>query len=125
MTAKEKKTPKEKKTEAPKEEKAVKHEAHEKAEKTEAKAKKPKESVEPSKTYVISLRDAFVGFRSRRAKRASKVVKEFLAKHVKTEVKIAPDVNEFILAGGRRSIPRKIKVIVSKEGDRTTAKLAE
>jgi large subunit ribosomal protein L31e len=118
MAEKEKQT-KEKKTEGAKKEgtKAKKADAEKKTDKTD--------ETKTSRTYVIPLRDAFRGKRTRRAKRASKIVLNFIKRHTKAEKPaIDPAVSTFIHSRGKTSIPRSVRVAVSKEGDKTTVKLA-
>jgi len=119
-TAKEKKAGTEKKEGKDK----VKPEKTGKAEKQPAKEKK-EEKTEPSKTYVIPLDKAFWACRTRRAKSASKVVRAFLQRHIAEEVKIDSSVNEFIHSRGKCHIPRKVKVAVSKQADKTVVSLAK
>jgi ribosomal protein L31E len=124
-TAKKKVEKKEKPKEAKEEKKkeVVEKEAPKKTEKPEAK-EKAKET--ESKTYVIPLKKAFGSFRSKRAKHASKTLKEFLQRHIKKgEIKIDASVNDFLHSKGKCHIPRRIKVNAVKEGDKTTVKLAE
>jgi large subunit ribosomal protein L31e len=118
-------------------EKAVKGKkavAEKKAEEKEVKNPKPEkpaakdkkeEKAAPSKTYVIPLDRAFSGCRTRRAKSAVRILREFLRRHVPEEAKIDSSVNEFINSRGRCSIPRRVKVVVSKEADKMLVKLAE
>lgn len=119
MTEKGKKAAKEKKSEPTK-----KGEKAKTPKKTEVK-EKTKET-EVLRTYVIPLRQVFRGFRTRRAKHASKVVKDFIQKHLKTdEINIDPSVGEFLHSKGKCSIPRRVKVVVSKGEDKTIVRLAE
>lgn len=109
---------------------AEKEEKTEGAKKEEGKTKKTEAEKKPeeqknARTYVIPLRGAFRGLRTRRAKRASRIVVEFIKKHSKTdEPKIDPSVIQFIHSRGKANIPRSVKVTASKEGDKTTVKLA-
>lgn len=66
-----------------------------------------------------------------RAKKAVRVVKEFLARHMKVydrdlrKIKLDRYLNEFIWGRGIRNPITRIKVKVKKEGDIVTAELAE
>jgi len=67
------------------------------------------------KIYTIPLLRAKMAPRTRRAKKAVRLVREFLKKHTKAEiVKIDKSVNERIWARGLRKVPSKIRVKVVK-----------
>ena len=85
--------------------------AEEKKKKTKKKDKKKQE-----KLYTIPLRAAFDAPRTKRAKKAVRIVQGFLMRHTKVEdVKIDSSVNEAIWERGIQKPPRKIKVKVTKE----------
>jgi len=66
--------------------------------------------------YVIPLRDAYEASRTRRAKRAINIVREFARRHMKAEiVKISQGVNQLIWSRGIEKPPRRIKVIMRKK----------
>ncbi len=66
--------------------------------------------------YVIPLRDAYEASRTRRAKRAINIIKEFAKKHMKAEIiKISSKVNSLIWSRGIEKPPRRIKVIMRKD----------
>ena len=68
---------------------------------------------EVERIYTVPLRNASLAPRTRRAKRAVKEVKVFLARHMKTEedkVWIDNPVNETIWARGIQKPPRRIRV---------------
>lgn len=66
--------------------------------------------------YVIPLRDAYEASRTRRAKRAINIIKEFAKKHMKAEiVKISGKVNSLIWSRGIEKPPRRIKVVMRKD----------
>ena len=70
------------------------------------------------KIYTIPLLRAKMAPRTKRAKKAVRLVKEFLAKHTKAEViKIDKSVNEAIWARGLRKVPSKIRVKAVKIED--------
>ena len=63
------------------------------------------------KIYTIPLLRAKMAPRTKRAKKAIRLVREFLKKHTKAEViKIDKSVNEQIWARGLRKVPSKIRV---------------
>ncbi len=68
--------------------------------------------------YVIPLRKAKRVAHQRRAKRAAKLVREFLKKHMKSD-EIKPDqgVNRKIWECGAKHPPSKIRVRVVKQDD--------
>ena len=78
------------------------------------------------RTYTIPLREVYEAPRPRRANKAVKAIKEYVAKHMKAkEVKLDKSINEAIWERSREKPPRKIKVKVVKEEDVATASLVE
>jgi len=74
------------------------------------------------KIYTIPLLRAKMAPRTRRAKKAVRLVREFLAKHTKAEIiKIDKSVNEAIWARGLRKVPSKIRVKAVKIEDEVWA----
>ena len=68
------------------------------------------------KIFTIPLREAFARGRAHRAKDTSKLVREFLIKHMKSEnVKIGKSINENLWKRGIQKPPRKIRVHAIKE----------
>lgn len=68
---------------------------------------------EIERVYTVPLGKAYMTVRGRRSRRAVKILKEFLAKHMKTEeerVKLSADVNSLIWGRGAKKPPRRIKV---------------
>ncbi len=129
-------TPKE---EAPAEEQPAKEEA---VEAEEAKPKKKKEEVEivEERTYTVPLQKALVRPPKKRAPRAMQLLKIFITKHMKLEMKvseeeeeeelpqllISQEVNEKIWDRGIEKPPRKISVRAAKDKDgNVTVYLAE
>ncbi|MGA3288625.1 MAG: 50S ribosomal protein L31e [Candidatus Bathyarchaeia archaeon] len=127
------------KEEAPAEEQPAKEEA---VEEEEAKPKKKKEEVEivEERTYTIPLQKALVRPPKKRAPRAMQLVKIFITKHMKLEMKvseeeeeeelpqllISQEVNEKIWDRGIEKPPRKIRVRAAKDKDgNVTVYLAE
>jgi len=126
--------------EVPAEELPVTEEAEEEVE--EAKPKKKKEEVEivEERTYTIPLQRALVRPPKKRAPRAMQLVKIFITKHMKLEMKvseeeeeeelpellISQEVNEKIWGRGIKKPPRKIRVRAAKDKDgNVTVYLAE
>ncbi|MCC6064898.1 MAG: 50S ribosomal protein L31e [Thermofilum sp.] len=69
---------------------------------------------EGARVYTIPLRDAYRAPWTKRAKVAVRLVREFVARHVKAQVvKVSPALNEVIWARGIRKPPRRVKVKVS------------
>ncbi|MEM2948002.1 MAG: 50S ribosomal protein L31e [Candidatus Anstonellales archaeon] len=70
--------------------------------------------------YTVPLGDAFVKPRNKRTPRAIKILREFAARHMKTDfenVVISNRVNAFIWARGIQKPPRRIKVkMIAKDG---------
>ena len=127
------------KEEAPVEEQPAKEEAEEKE---EVKPKKKKEEVEivEERTYTIPLQRALVRPPKKRAPRAMQLIKTFVTKHMKLEMKvseeeeeeelpqliISQEVNEKIWDRGIKKPPRKIRVRAAKDKDgNVTVYLAE
>ena len=76
------------------------------------------------KIFTIPLREAFSRGRTHRAQDASKLVREFLIKHMKSEnVKIGSSINENLWKRGIQNIPRKVRVHAVKEEDIVYAEL--
>ncbi|MFN3527989.1 MAG: 50S ribosomal protein L31e [Candidatus Altarchaeaceae archaeon] len=67
---------------------------------------------EQERIYTIPLREAYNQPWTKRARKAVRIVKEFLQRHTKQEIKIGNDVNEEIWKRGMKHPPRKIRVIV-------------
>lgn len=95
------------------------------AEKTEIKSDSGKE-------YIIPLRKSWNRVpRYKRANKAIKTIKEFLARHMKlyerdlNKIKIDRYLNEFIWFKGIRKPPARVKVKAVKEGDIIKAELFE
>lgn len=71
--------------------------------------------IELERTYIIPLRDAYEASRSRRAKRAINIIREFAVRHMKAEeVKISSGVNSLVWSRGIEKPPRRLKVIMRK-----------
>ncbi len=76
------------------------------------------------KVFTVPLREAFDKPRTKRAKIAIKILKEFLKKHMKAEnVKIGKSINESIWKRGIQKPPRRIRIHALKEGNVIYAEL--
>ena len=126
-------------------EEAVKEEApaelpEEEEAEEEAKAKKEEEEIVEERTYTIPLSRALVRPPKKRAPRAIQLLKIFITKHMKLEMKvseeeeeeelpqliISQEVNEKIWDRGIEKPPRKIRVRAAKDKDgNVTVYLAE
>ncbi|NOZ81858.1 MAG: 50S ribosomal protein L31e [Candidatus Micrarchaeota archaeon] len=67
------------------------------------------------RVYTIPLRKAFRAPRTRRAKKAIKIIREFLERHMKGEVRIGKSINESVWARGIQKPPRRVKIHAVKE----------
>jgi len=80
------------------------------------------EEAEPieERTYVIPLGKTRITSRKKRAPRAIRLIREFAKRHMKAEeVKIAPELNEYIWSRGIEKPPRKVRVRMEKYEDGT------
>jgi large subunit ribosomal protein L31e len=124
------------------EEKPEAEEEAKKEEKPEKKKKKGKEEEEivEEKVYTIPLAKATVRPPKKRAPRAIQLIREFVTKHMKIEMKmeeeeeegelpkliISKEVNEKVWGRGIEKPPRKIRVRAAKDSDgNVTVYLAE
>ena len=125
------------KEEAPVEEKPAEEEAEEES---KPKKKKEEEEIVEERTYTIPLSRAMVRPPKKRAPRAIQLLKAFITKHMKLEMKvseeeeeeelpqliISKEVNEKIWDKGIEKPPRKIRVRAAKDKDgNVTVYLAE
>jgi len=70
------------------------------------------------KIFTISLREAYDKPRTKRAKIATNIVKEFLIKHMKSKnIRIGKSINENIWKRGIQKPPRRIRIHAVKEED--------
>ena len=124
------------KEEAPAEEKPAEEEEEVKA----ARKKKEEEEIVEERTYTIPLQKALVRPPKKRAPRAMQLIKAFVTKHMKLELKvseeeeeeelpqliISKEVNEKVWGRGIEKPPRKIRVRAAKDKDgNVTVYLAE
>lgn len=76
---------------------------------------------ELERIYTVPLREVYTsGSHETRAKRASKILRSFISRHMKAseeQVKIGNDVNSLVWAKGIQKPPRKIKVRAKKDKD--------
>ncbi len=78
--------------------------------------------------YVIPLRDAYRGPRTKRAKRAMRIIREFVSRHRKVDpsrVRIGNDVNEYVWTRGIQKPPRKVRVVVEEKDGLVWVRLGE
>jgi large subunit ribosomal protein L31e len=76
------------------------------------------------KIFTISLREAFAKGRTQRAQDASRLVRNFLIRHMKSEnVKIGNSINEDVWKRGMQKPPRKVRVHAVKEENIVYAEL--
>ncbi len=109
-------------------------------EKVAPKKKKPEEEIVEERTYTVPLSRALVRPPKKRAPRAMQLLKIFVTKHMKLEMKvseeeeeeelpqlvISQEVNEKIWGRGIEKPPRKIRVRAAKDKDgNVTVYLAE
>ena len=70
------------------------------------------------KIFTIPLREAFEKERQKRARNASKIIRDFLIRHMKSEnIKIGKSINEAVWKRGIYKPPRKVRIHVIKEDD--------
>ncbi len=75
---------------------------------------------ELERLYMIPLRDAYEASKTRRAKKAIRIIKEFARRHMKGEnVKISEGVNKAVWNRGAEKPPRRITVLIRKDEDGT------
>jgi large subunit ribosomal protein L31e len=68
--------------------------------------------------YTIPLGDAYDYIRTKRAKRAIKIIKEFAIRHMKAnDAKLSQGVNAKVFQNGMQKPPRRIKVRIVKGED--------
>lgn len=68
------------------------------------------------KVYVIPLRKAFCAPVTQRAKKAMRVVREFLEKHLKSEdIRVGASINQSVWARSIGKIPRRVRVHAEKD----------
>jgi len=135
----EEEVPEEKPMEIPAEEKPVEVEAEE-VEAVPERKKKEEEEIVEERTYTIPLQKALVRPPKKRAPRAMQMIKIFITKHMKLEMKvseeeeeeelpqliISEEVNRKIWERGIEKPPRKIRVRAAKDKDgNVTVYLAE
>ncbi|RLE55131.1 MAG: 50S ribosomal protein L31e [Thermoprotei archaeon] len=80
------------------------------------------EEIELERVYTVPLRITRFVPRTKRAPRAIRFLRDFMARHMKTDVekvKIMPEVNEYIWSRGIEKPPRKIRVRAVKLKDGT------
>ncbi len=94
-------------------------EAEKPTEAEEAIPEEEEEEIVEERIYTVPLRKVYwTGTRLRRAKRAVRVLREFVEQHMKPEeIVIQPEVNERIWSRGIQKPPRRIRIRVTKNAD--------
>ncbi len=72
------------------------------------------------RVYTIPLRDAYEKPRTKRAKVAVKIIRQFAARHMKSSIDnviISNYLNAIVWKRGIQKPPRKVKVKMKKDGD--------
>ena len=83
---------------------------------------------ELERIYVIPLRGAYEGIRTKRSRKAIKIIRSFIAKHMKAELEdviISQAVNSAIWKRGIQKPPRKIKIKAIKSGEKVSVMLLD
>jgi large subunit ribosomal protein L31e len=73
---------------------------------------------ELERVYTVSLVGAYKTVRGKRTSRAVKILKSFLARHMKTQeerVKVSAEVNSLLWERGMQRPPRRVKVKVKRD----------
>jgi len=87
-------------------------------EREEIEEEAPKEEIIDERIYVVPLAKARKGPRNKRAKKAIRYLREYMARHFKPEsLVITQEVNERIWEHGIQKPPRKLKVRATKNID--------
>ena len=76
--------------------------------------------------YTVNLSDAYEYTRTKRAIRTVKILREFIARHMKVEpqeVKISSTVNSYLWRDSIQRPPRKVKVKVVKDAQQVTVSM--
>lgn len=73
--------------------------------------------------FTINLREVKEMPRARRAPKAIKIVREFVAHHMKGDVKLGKYLNEEIWARGAKKPPQRVSIRAVKDGDVVRAEL--
>ncbi len=74
------------------------------------------------RVYTVPLRKAKAAPRGKRAKKAAKLLREFVARHMKVkeeQVWIDPELNEYLWERGIEKPPSRVRVVVRKLDDGT------
>ena len=79
------------------------------------------------KIFIIPLGEAKDATKNRRTRRAAKIVREFLARHMKSEeIKLDPKLNEKLWERGAKKPPARVRVKAVKDDEGVvTASLVE
>jgi len=80
------------------------------------------------RVYTVPFGKAYEYIRTKRARRAVRILRLFLARHMKTDpemVRISEQLNEFVWSRSMQKPPRKIKIKVVKENGMVNASLPD
>ncbi len=87
-------------------------------EREEIEEEAPKEEIIDERIYIVPLAKARKGPRNKRAKKAIRYLREYMARHFKPEsLVITQEVNERIWQHGIQKPPRKLKIRATKNID--------
>lgn len=79
------------------------------------------EEIVVERLYTIPLGKAYNAVRKKRAKRAVRLVRDFIIRHMKIEddsdLTLDPSLNEFLWSRGIEKPPRRVRVRVTKDKD--------
>ncbi len=78
--------------------------------------------------YTIPLGDAYEAIRNKRTRKAVKLIREFVGRHMKAEeedIKLSMALNEYLWERSIQKPPRKVKVRLIKEDGKVKAYLAD
>ncbi len=79
------------------------------------------EEIVVERLYTIPLGKAYEAIRKKRAKRAVRLVHDFIVRHMKidedSELILDPPLNEFLWSRGIEKPPRRVRVRVTKDKD--------
>ncbi|MFX1563538.1 MAG: 50S ribosomal protein L31e [Promethearchaeota archaeon] len=77
------------------------------------------EEIVVERLYTIPLGKAYEAVRKKRAKRAVRMVHDFIVRHMKidedTELTLDPSLNEYLWSRGIEKPPRRVRVRVTKD----------
>ncbi|MEM2949411.1 MAG: 50S ribosomal protein L31e [Candidatus Bilamarchaeaceae archaeon] len=78
------------------------------------------------RVYIVPLGKAYLTTRTRRARRAIDILRDFIRKHAKTDgdnVRISNALNSYLWSRSRKKPPRRVKIKVLKQDEKVMAYL--